>query len=556
MKILRLPHLPYNIDVTIGRFCSKLLIIPPDCFIQVKNMPKDKLQQKLAPIDLKTIHGCVRKQDVQLVKNFLMEHGAHCVNSLDNEGFTPMHWAALEGDVETFQYLIDNEAELDNGYSNKRGQKPIHWAAIRGRLDLISLIIVNGVDINSQDDRGYTPIISACQYGHLSLVAFLVSKGAKIDIEDRNGDTCLHWAAYKKHPDLTRLLIIYGAFPKKIDNFGQTVLHLACLGGNLNIVQQLVEQDFIDPGIRDKNGKKAVDLASAAGHSETVDLLNRHEKDRRNWKKCNWKTLFFGPVGNTKLIVIFLHAVHWLYEYPLFFFRVGPELWEEHAHLDIAFVIASILMWTFFYLIHFSDPGYIKQDTDEYRQLLKKITFQAQHLQQSDWNKTFSRLCHSCKTVKPLRASHCKICNRCVLAFDHHCPYVQNCVGYKNRPYFFFFVLSFTILEGIVLKAAYILLSKDLFQYILWPGTLLTFVYFFMVGFLLFGALTGAYVNLTTNELVKKKKYDYVQMITKPNGTKTSLFDKGCFYNCKYYFHLAEPSHLEIEDSTYEYYDV
>ena len=62
MKILRLPHLPYNIDVTIGRFCSKLLIIPPDCFIQVKNMPKDKLQQKLAPIDLKTIHGCVRKQ--------------------------------------------------------------------------------------------------------------------------------------------------------------------------------------------------------------------------------------------------------------------------------------------------------------------------------------------------------------------------------------------------------------------------------------------------------------------------------------------------------------
>ena len=48
-------------------------------------------------------------------------------------------------------------------------------------------------------------------------------------------------------------------------------------------------KDFIDPGIRDKNGKKAVDLASAAGHSETVDLLNRHEKDRRNWKKCNWK---------------------------------------------------------------------------------------------------------------------------------------------------------------------------------------------------------------------------------------------------------------------------
>lgn len=115
------------------------------------------------------------------------------------------------------------------------------------------------------DSRGYTPVCVAVQYGHLPLVAFLVSKGAKLDIPDSNGDTCLHWvaifaiifiklvitililivflkAAYRKHPDLTRLLIIYGVYPKTIDNFGQTVLHLACLGGNLNIVQQLIEQ--------------------------------------------------------------------------------------------------------------------------------------------------------------------------------------------------------------------------------------------------------------------------------------------------------------------------
>jgi ankyrin repeat protein len=98
-----------------------------------------------------------------------------------------------------------------------------------------------GADINSFDARDYTPVCVAVQYGHLPLVAYLVSRGAKLDIPDKSGDTCLHWAAYKKHPDLTRLLIMYGVYPKTIDNFGQTVLHLACLGGNLNIVQQLIE---------------------------------------------------------------------------------------------------------------------------------------------------------------------------------------------------------------------------------------------------------------------------------------------------------------------------
>lgn len=173
----------------------------------------------------------------------------------------------------------------------------------------------------------------------------------------------------------------------------------------------------------------------------------------------------------------------------------------------------------------------------------------------TEWNRSLSRLCHSCKTIKPLRASHCKICNKCVLAFDHHCPYVQNCIGYKNRVFFFMFVTTFEILQLVVLQVAYITLTNNPRQYILYPGLFIICLYTLMVGFLVFSAVCGALYNMTTNEVAKKNKYDYLQMSVLSDGSKTSLFNRGYVYNCKYYFHLVEPNPLEtIEYNNHDLY--
>lgn len=46
------------------------------------------------------------------------------------------------------------------------------------------------------------------------------------------------------------------------------------------------------------------------------------------------------------------------------------------------------------------------------------------------------RYCLICHTFKPERCHHCSTCGRCVLCMDHHCPWLNNCVGFFNRKYF------------------------------------------------------------------------------------------------------------------------
>lgn len=70
-------------------------------------------------------------------------------------------------------------------------------------------------------------------------------------------------------------------------------------------------------------------------------------------------------------------------------------------------------------------------------------------------------LCNKCESYRPLRAHHCRICNRCINKMDHHCPWIGNCVGQDNQRSFVQF-LVYLLLTSLL---AFLLSLKKLINF-------------------------------------------------------------------------------------------
>eukprot|EP00933_Yihiella_yeosuensis_P066610 TRINITY_DN7096_c0_g1_i1.p1 TRINITY_DN7096_c0_g1~~TRINITY_DN7096_c0_g1_i1.p1 ORF type:complete len:729 (-),score=92.15 TRINITY_DN7096_c0_g1_i1:219-2405(-) len=60
----------------------------------------------------------------------------------------------------------------------------------------------------------------------------------------------------------------------------------------------------------------------------------------------------------------------------------------------------------------------------------------------------FKQVCVVCRARRKMRSHHCKECGRCVDRLDHHCPWIDNCVGLGNQRSFYFFIVLLLITIG------------------------------------------------------------------------------------------------------------
>lgn len=218
-----------------------------------------------------SLFDAVNRKDYQNVSTILSSSPDININASDMEGYTSLHRAIVNNDLNTVMELLKNEnidvnsklgieVSIDGWYLG--GATPLILASYLGYTDIVNALIEKGVDVKAKDDvDGCMAIHLAAANGKNDVINILLDVDASnINDVDNRGNTPLHWASMKGRADTVSLLIENGADieAKDIDNW--TALHYAAAFASLQTVEALVDNGA-DKNSLTKDGNIPVNYA-------------------------------------------------------------------------------------------------------------------------------------------------------------------------------------------------------------------------------------------------------------------------------------------------------
>ena len=242
-----------------------------------------------------TLFSAVDKNCLDLVTE-LLDHGAS-VDARDRFGARPLSHAARFGHLPVVDLLLARGAPIDArnlagatalfvavdadrtdvarrliergadvNLTGRGGITPVSAAAYRGNDGIVEALLGRGADDRAIDDTGKPPIVYAAAAARVDIVTRLLARNIDINARYPNDLTLLMWAC---GPDeaaqeeqairIVRQLLDAGARIDDRDARGRTALMIAAEGGRSGIANLLLARGA-DPALKDKTGKRAVDL--------------------------------------------------------------------------------------------------------------------------------------------------------------------------------------------------------------------------------------------------------------------------------------------------------
>ncbi|MBI9097706.1 MAG: ankyrin repeat domain-containing protein, partial [Spirochaetaceae bacterium] len=215
----------------------------------------------------------------QNIAEMLILAGAE-TNSINNNDETPVYLTLRNNDIKITELLIQNGGELDfipeidpimRDYLNKRvsirnklyGLDFLHRtelmeAVFAGDYRQAELLLYNGADINEQNEMGLTALIMASGLGNIYITRLLLKRGANSELSDTDGLTALSYAMLRDNT------LIVDELLEKTDSIDPNALFYSLFEGKKEYLSRLLELSET-PDVFDQSGRSLLMYAAYLG---------------------------------------------------------------------------------------------------------------------------------------------------------------------------------------------------------------------------------------------------------------------------------------------------